>query len=54
MPRRRRADNIRMNLKQIGISMRNWVDLAQDRVYWGVLVNATMNLGVTHAMELVS
>ena len=25
-PRRRWEDNIRMNLKEIGINMRNWVD----------------------------
>ena len=30
-PRHRWEDNIRMNLKEIGINMRNWVDLAQDR-----------------------
>ena len=24
-------DNIRMDLKEIGINTRNWVDLAQDR-----------------------
>ena len=23
----------------MGINMRNWVDLAQDRDYWGVLMN---------------
>ena len=30
---RRWEDNIRMDLKEIGISTRNWVDLAQDRDY---------------------
>jgi hypothetical protein len=29
--RRRWEDNIRMDLKEIGINMRNWVYLAQDR-----------------------
>ena len=29
-PRSRWEDNIRMDLKEIGINMRNWVDLAQD------------------------
>ena len=29
-PRRRWEDNIRMDLKEIGINTRNWVDLAQD------------------------
>ena len=28
-----------MDLKQIGINMRNWVDSAQDRAYWKALVN---------------
>ena len=32
-PRRRWEDNIKTDLKEIGISMRNWVDLAQDRDY---------------------
>ena len=31
--RRRREDNIRMNLKEIVINMRNWVDSAQDKNY---------------------
>ena len=30
-PRRSREDNIRMDLKEIGINTRNWVDSAQDR-----------------------
>ena len=32
-PRRRRKDNIRMDVKEIGINMMNWVNLAQDRNY---------------------
>ena len=39
-PRRRWQDNIRMDLKEIGINTRNWVDLAHDRDYWRALVNA--------------
>ena len=39
-------DNIIMDLKKIGINMRNWVDLTQDRNYWRTLVNATLNLRV--------
>ena len=27
-------DNIRTELKEIGINTRNWVDLARDRDYW--------------------
>ena len=44
--RRRWEDNIRMDLKEIGINTRNWVDLAQDRDYWRALVNAALNLRV--------
>ena len=36
--------NIRMDLKEIGISTRNWVDLTQDMDYWRALVNAVLNL----------
>ena len=34
MPRRRREDNIRMDLKEIGINTRNLVDSGQERAYW--------------------
>ena len=43
-PRRRWEDNIRIDLKEIGINTRNWVDSAQDRDYWRTLVNAALNL----------
>ena len=46
MPRHRWEDNIRMDLKEICINASNWVDSAQDRVYWRTLVNATLNLWV--------
>ena len=43
-PRHRWEDNIRMDLKEIGINTRNWVDSAQD--YWRALVNVALNLWV--------
>ena len=43
-PRHRWEYSIRMDFKEIGINMRNWVDLAQDRDYWKALVNAALNL----------
>ena len=46
-PRRRWEDNIRMDLKEIGINMKNWVDLTQDRDYLRALVNVALNLRVT-------
>ena len=42
-PSRRWEDNIRMNLKEIGIHTRNLVDSLQDRDYWRALVNAALN-----------
>ena len=45
-PRRRWEDNVRMDLEEIGINARNWVDSAQDGNYWRALVNAALNLRV--------
>ena len=53
-PRHRWEDNIRMDLKEIGINTRNWVDLAQDRDYRRALVNVTLNLRVPEAMEFMT
>ena len=39
-------DNIRMGLKEIGINTRIWIDWAQDRDYWRVIVNAALNFRV--------
>ena len=38
------VDGRTMDLEGIGINTRNWVDSAQDRDYWKVLVNAKFNL----------
>ena len=46
MPRRRWEGNVRMDLKEIGINMRNWVDSAHDRYSWRALVNAGLILRV--------
>jgi hypothetical protein len=43
-PRRRWEDNIKMDLREIGIDGANWIKLAQDRVQWRALVNMVMNL----------
>ena len=45
-PRSRWEDTIRMDLEGIGINTGNWVDSAQDRNCWRVLVNAALNLRV--------
>ena len=46
-PRRRWEDNIRKDLEEIGINAGNWVDSAQDRDYWRVIVNAALNSPVS-------
>ena len=45
-PRRRWEDIIRMDLEEISINAGKWVDSAQDRNYWRVLVNVALNLRV--------
>jgi hypothetical protein len=42
-PRRRWIDNIKMGLLVIGLSVVDWIGLAQDRYRWTALVNAVMN-----------
>jgi hypothetical protein len=45
-PRRRWEDNIKMDLRDIGIDGANWIRLAEDRVQWRACVNTVMNLRV--------
>jgi hypothetical protein len=45
-PIRRFVDNINMDLGEIGWDGRDWIELAQDRDQWRVLVNTVMNLQV--------
>jgi hypothetical protein len=39
-------DNIKMDLREIGIDGANWIQLAQDRVQWQAFVNTVMNLRI--------
>jgi hypothetical protein len=41
--RRRWEDNIKMDLREIGIDGTNWVQLAQDRVQLRYFVDTVMN-----------
>jgi hypothetical protein len=43
-PRRRWEDNIKMDLREIGIDRTNWIQLAEDRVQWRTFLNMVMNL----------
>ena len=45
-PRRRLEDNMRIDLKEIGVNTRNWVDTTLDWDYWVVLVTVASNLWV--------
>ena len=43
-----------MDLKEISVSMRKWIDTAQDREYWKILTNVTLNLLVVLAVVVIS
>jgi hypothetical protein len=45
-PRRRWEDNIRMDLKEVGLGYEDWIRLAQDRDRWRTLVSAVSQLRV--------
>jgi hypothetical protein len=46
-PRHRWEDNIKMDLREIGIDWANWIRLAQDRFLRRACVNTVMNLWVS-------
>jgi hypothetical protein len=50
-PRRRWEDNIKMDLRKIGIDEVNWIQLAQDRVRWRAFVSTVMNLRVPYRKQ---
>ena len=45
-PRRRWEDNIKMDLREVGRSCGDWMELAQDRDRWRALVGMVRNLRV--------
>jgi hypothetical protein len=40
------VENIKMDLREVGLDGMDWIDLAQDRNRWRALVNVVMNLQV--------
>jgi hypothetical protein len=45
-PRRRWIDNIKIDVLEIGLSVVDWIGLAQDRYRWRALVSSVVNLRV--------
>jgi hypothetical protein len=45
-PRRRWVDNIKMDLREMGLDGVDWMDMAQDRDQWRAFVNTVLNLRV--------
>jgi hypothetical protein len=45
-PIHRWEDNIKIDLREIGWSGMDWIDLAEDRDQWRALVNTVMNVRV--------
>jgi hypothetical protein len=44
--RRRWVDNIKMDLREIGLGGMDWTDLAQDRNKWRALLNTVIKFRV--------
>jgi hypothetical protein len=40
-------NNIKLDLREIGFDVANWIQLDQDTVHWRTFVNTVMNLRVT-------
>jgi hypothetical protein len=45
-PRRRWKDNIKMELQEVGAGREDWMELAQDRDRWRVLVGTVRNFRI--------
>ena len=50
---RRWKDNIKMDVQEVGCGGMEWIELAQYRERWRVLVNAVMNLTLRQLMSYI-
>jgi hypothetical protein len=46
IPRRRWEDNIKMDLREIGLGGKYWIRLAENSDQWRGLVNMVLDLGL--------
>ena len=51
---RRWEDNIKMDLKEIGVDVMNWMELAQGRDHWRALVNELVNIPISSQLCYVT
>ena len=51
---RRWEDNIKKDLKAIGVDVMNWMGLAQDRDHWRALVNELVNIPISSRLCYVT
>jgi hypothetical protein len=42
-----------MDFKEVGCEGEEWIQMAQDRVQWQVLVNTVMNLWILYKAEFL-
>jgi hypothetical protein len=52
-PRHRWEDNIKLDLREIGIDGANGIQLAKDRVQWWAFVSTVMNLWVSQRKQAI-
>jgi hypothetical protein len=45
-PRRKWVDNIKLDHREIGWDIVDWIDVAQDRDQWRAIANTVLNLRV--------
>jgi hypothetical protein len=45
-PRRKREDNIKVHLQEVGFGDMDWIELAQDRYTWRALMAEVINLRI--------